>query len=77
MYVHFFLASIKKFKTEKYIIFPSIFQINLITKFNKILIDDTFKNVPKKVYRILNIFMYYNNIKEIIPIFMFLLIGKK
>ena len=65
-----------KYKTEKYIIFISIFQINLITKCNQIFIDYTFKSVLKKFYQILNIFGYYKDIKGIIPIFIFLLTGK-
>ena len=65
-----------KYKTEKYIIFTSIFQINLITKCNQIFIDGTFKSAPKKFYQILNICGYYKDIKGIIPIFMVLLTGK-
>ena len=54
-----------KYKTEKYIIFTSIFQINLITKCNQIFIDGTFKSAPKKFYQILNICGYYKDIKGI------------
>lgn len=43
---------------EKYIIFTTNFQINLLKKCNQILIDGTFKSAPKNYYQI-NIIIFF------------------
>ena len=47
-----FLNPDKDNKLEKYLIFTTKFQINLLTKCNQILIDGTFKSCPKNFYQI-------------------------
>ena len=61
---------------EKYTIFTSIFQMNLITKYSQIYIDGTFKSSPKLYFQILNIVGYYKEINGILPIFMIIMTGK-
>ena len=58
----------KKNKVEKYIIFTSVFQLNLLTKAEQIFIDSTFKSSPKNFYQILNIAGYYKELNSIIPL---------
>ena len=53
-----------KYKAEKYIIFTSILQINLIAKYEQIFIHVTCKSSPQKILPILNICEYYKDIKE-------------
>ena len=60
----------KNYKLDKYIIFTSNFQINLIPKFIQLLIDGTFKSCLRGFYQIINIAGYYEDIGTIIPIFM-------
>ena len=66
----------KKNNLEKYIIFSSKIQMNLLTKTNQILIDGTFKSCPRGYYQIINIAGYYPDIDSIIPIFMIPSTGK-
>ena len=61
---------------EKYIIFTSKFQINLLTKYKQIMIDGTFKSCPKKFYQIINFAGYLEEINSIVPIFMIPCTGK-
>ena len=61
---------------ERYIIFSSKIQMNLLTKTNQILIDGTFKSCPRGYYQIINIAGYYPDIDSIIPIFMIPSTGK-
>jgi hypothetical protein len=61
---------------EKYIIFTSKIQMNLLTKTNQLLIDGTFKFCPRGYYQIINIAGYYSEIDSIIPIFMIPSTGK-
>ena len=70
------LNTTKKYKMEKYTIFTSIFQMNLITKCSQIYIDGTFKSSPKLYFQILNIVGYYKEINGIVPIFMIIMAGK-
>ena len=67
---------INKNKLDKYIIFTSIFQINLLFKCTQVLVDGTFKSAPKTFYQILNISGFYPDINSIIPIFMIPMSGK-
>ena len=60
----------KKNQLEKYILFNSVFQLNLIPKCTQILIDGTFRACPKGYYQIVNISGYYPDINGIIPLFM-------
>ena len=60
----------KNNKLDKYIIFTSKFQLNLLPKCKQILIDGTFKSCPRGYYQIINIAGYYENINSIVPIFM-------
>ena len=62
--------NIEKNKLEKYIIYTSTFQLNLLTKCTQIHIDGTFKSCPKGFYQILNIAGYYPDINGLVPIFM-------
>lgn len=55
---------------DKYIIFTTRLQINLISKCTQIFIDGTFKTCPKNFYQIINIGGYYPEIDGIVPIFM-------
>ena len=66
----------KKNQLAKYIIFTSVFQINLIPKCTQILIDGTFRACPKGYYQIVNISGYYPDINGIIPLFMSPITGK-
>ena len=45
----------KNYKLDKYIIFTSKFQINLIPKFKQLLIDGIFKSCPRWYYQKVNI----------------------
>ena len=45
----------KKYSLEKYIIFSSNFQLNMMTKCTQLHIDGTFKSCPRGYYKILNI----------------------
>ena len=60
----------KKNHLEKYIIFSSKIQMNLIMKFTQIMIDGTFKSCPRGYYQILNIAGFMPELDSIIPIFM-------
>ena len=66
----------KKNILEKYIIFTTSMQINMISKCTQILIDGTFKSCPRTFYQILNISGYLPEINSIIPIFMIPMTGK-
>jgi len=57
-------------KLNKYIIFTTRFQINLIHKCTQIFIDRTFKACPKNFYQIINIGGYYPEIDGIVTLFM-------
>ena len=59
-----------KNKLDRYIIFSSKFQINLINKCKQLFYDGTFKACPKSFYQIINVAGYLPNINGIIPIFM-------
>ena len=61
---------------EKYIIFSSKFQMNLLKKSKQIHIDGTFKSCPKTFYQILNITAFCEDINGNIPIFMIPMSGK-
>ena len=61
---------------ERYIIFSSNILMNLLTKTNQILIDNTFKSCPRGYYQIINIERYYLDIDSIIPVFMIPSTGK-
>ena len=63
-------------KLDKYIIFTTNFQINMLQKSTQILIDGTFKSCPKGYMQILNIAGYIPDIDSIIPIFMIPVTGK-
>ena len=65
-----FIDPEKSNKCEKYIIFSSCLQMNLLTNTTQILIDGTFKACPPGFYQILNIAAFYSDIDSIIPIFM-------
>ena len=62
--------NIEKNKLEKYIIYTSTFQLNLLTKCTQIHIDGTFKSCPKGFYQILTIAACYPDINGLVPIFM-------
>ena len=66
----------KKNRLEKYIIFTSSFQINLLSKCTQVFVDGTFKSCPRGYYQILNVAAYYEEINGIIPIFMIPISGK-
>lgn len=66
----------KNYKLDKYIIFTTKFQINLIPKCKQLLIDSTLKSCPKRYYQIINIAGYYEDIGTIIPIIMIPTTGK-
>ena len=66
----------KKNKQDKYIIFTTNFQMNLLSKCTQIHIDGTFKSCPRGYYQILNIAGYYPDINGIIPIFFIPITGK-
>ena len=80
--IHFCFKSVeminpeKNYKLDKYIIFTSNFQLNLIPKFKQLLIDGTFKSCPRGFYQIINIAGYYDDIGTIIQIFMIPTSGK-
>ena len=59
-----------KNKLEKYIIFTSKFQINLLNKCEQLFFDGTFKTCPKTFYQIINVAGYLPEINALIPIFM-------
>ena len=61
---------------EKYIIFTTKFQINLLAKCTQILIDGTFKSCPRSYYQILNISGFFPDINGLIPKFIAPLTGK-
>ena len=61
---------------DKYIIFTSKLQMNLLQKCSQILIDGTFKSCPSGFYKVINIAGYYKDINSIIPIFMIPSTGK-
>ena len=61
---------------EKYLIFTSKFQINLVTKCEQIFIDGTFKISPVGYYQIINICGFLKEIDGIIPLFMIPVTGK-
>ena len=63
-------------KFEKYILFTSKLQLNMLTKFNQLLIDGTFKSCPRGHYQILNIAGFNPELNTIIPIFMIPTTGK-
>ena len=66
----------KNLKLEKYIIFTTIVQMNLIEHCTQLIIDGTFKASPKGFYQIFNISGFYPNINGIIPLFMIPMMGK-
>ena len=66
----------KNNKTEKYIIFSSKFQMNLLKKESQIFIDGTFKISPIGYYQIINIAGFIPNINKIVPIFLYPQQGK-
>ena len=61
---------------EKYTIFTSIFQKNLIIICSQIYIDGKFKSSPKLYFQILNIVDYYKEINGIVTIFIIIMTGK-
>lgn len=61
---------------DKYLIFTSKLQMNLLKKCSQLLIDGTFKSCPSGFYQIVNIAGYYEEINSIIPIFMIPTTGK-
>lgn len=63
-------------KLDKYLIFTSKLQMNLLKKCSQLLIDGTFKSCPRGYYQIINIAGYYEEINSIIPIFMIPTTGK-
>lgn len=58
----------KKNIVEKYIIFGSLFQLNLFKEIDELFIDGTFKVAPKNWYQLLNIFAYIKNKNFYLPI---------
>ena len=66
----------KKNSVDKYIIFTSKFQINLITKCTQIFLDGTFKISPIGYFQILNISGYLKEINGLIPLFKIPTTGK-
>ena len=66
----------KNNKLDKYVIFTNLFQLNLASKCNQILVDETFKCCPKGYYQVINIAGYYPEINTIIPLFMITATGK-
>ena len=61
---------------EKYIIFTSSMQINLLKKCTQIFIDGTFKICPKTFYQVINIGAFLPDIDAIMPIFLIPTTGK-
>ena len=74
-YVNFINFS-KDNKMEKYIIFTSSMQINLLKKCTQIFIDGTFKICPKTFYQVINIGAFLPDIDAIMPIFLIPTTGK-
>ena len=66
----------KNYILEKYAIFSSKFQINIITKSTQIFIDGTFKIAPIRFYQVLIIGGYVPEINGIIPLFFIPTTGK-
>lgn len=66
----------KNYSLEKYAIFSSKFQINMITKCTQIFVDGTFKIAPIGFYQVVNIGGYIPEIGGIIPIFFIPTTGK-
>ena len=66
----------KNNKLDKYVIFTTKFQLNMIPKCKQLLIDGTFKSCPRGYYQIINIAGFYEDINSIIPIFMIPTTGK-
>ena len=60
----------EKNQVDKYIIFGSVFQFNLIDKCTQFYVDGTFKSCPQTYYQIINLAGYLPDIKSIVPIFM-------
>ena len=63
-----------KNKLDRYIIFSSKFQINLINKCKQLFYEGTFKTCPNSFYQNINIVGYLPDINGIIPILMYLLL---
>ena len=55
---------------DKYIIFTSKLQMNLLQKCSQIFIRCNFQEFPLGFYQVINIAGYYKDINSIIPIFM-------
>ena len=60
---------IKNFKLEKYVIFTTKFQMNMLFKCSQLLIDGTFKSCQRTFLQIIHIAGFYPDINGIIPIF--------
>ena len=61
---------------EKYAIYTSKFQINMITKVTQIFIDGTFKIAPYGYYQVINIGGYLPQLNKIFPLFFIPTTGK-
>ena len=59
-----------KNQLDKYIIFGTVFQINLIDKWTHFYVDGTFISCPKTYYQIINFAGFLPDIKSIVPLFM-------
>ena len=72
-YGYTYLINLKnKNRLDKYIIFTSECQMNLITKWtkcNQILTHGTFKCCPKTIYQVINIIRFYPDMNSIISLF--------
>ena len=65
-----------KEKLDRYVIFTTKFQMNMIKKCTQIFIDGTFKSSPWGFYQILNFSGFLPDINGIIPLFMVPMSGK-
>lgn len=66
----------KNLKLDKYIIFTSKFQMNILKKGTQVFIDGTFKIYPVGYYQVINWWFFARYINNIVPIFMLPTTGK-
>ena len=63
-------------KTEKIVIFTTIFQLKILNECEELYIDGTFKMAPKKFYQILNIWGFLKSKKFYLPLIHIIMTSK-
>ena len=69
-------VNFKKNKTEKFVIFSLVFQLNMFSEINELFFDGTFKICPKNFYQLVNVFGFIEKKNFYMPLAYILMSSK-